>query len=125
MTPKREMIMSKLAGSNACVCALARMKLAGVPSRSARARAAAIIGSEMSMPMQRPFAPSRRATASVVLPVPQPTSSTRPPGSGGNRFDEQVFERLEHLVEQLLRFDPGASGGAVPKRRLLVVGLCA
>jgi hypothetical protein len=42
-----------------------------------RARAASIIGSEMSMPTQCPFVPSRRATASVVLPVPQPLSSTR------------------------------------------------
>ena len=77
ITPKREMIMSKLAGSNAWICASAQMKLRRhAPSRSARARAAAIIGSEMSMPMQWPFAPSSRATASVVLPVPQPTSST-------------------------------------------------
>ena len=52
------------------------MNSAGVRSCPARARARAIIGSEMSMPMQRPAAPSVRATASVVLPVPQPTSST-------------------------------------------------
>ena len=38
-----------------------------------------------------------------------------------HRFDEQVFERLEHLVDQLLRLDPGASGGAVPQRDLLVI----
>ena len=77
MTPKREMTMSKLAGSKAWVCASARMKLAGSSSRSARARATAINGSEMSTPVQWPFAPSRRAAASVVLPVPQPTSRTR------------------------------------------------
>jgi hypothetical protein len=48
-----------------------------VPSRSARARAASMSGAEMSTPVQRPLAPSDRATASVVAPAPQPTSSTR------------------------------------------------
>jgi DNA-binding transcriptional MerR regulator len=38
-------------------------------------------------------------------------------------LDQQVFERSEHLVEHLLGFDPGASGVAVPKPRLLVIGL--
>jgi DNA-binding transcriptional MerR regulator len=67
---------SKLAGAKAWVCAFAQRKVAGVPSRSARARATASIGSEMSMPVLRPLPPSCRAMASVVLPVPQPTSST-------------------------------------------------
>ena len=87
----------------AYVCASATMKLAEAPSRSARARAAAIIGSEMSMPVQLPRAPRRRATATVVPPVPQPTSSTRPGRPGRDGVHEQVLDRLEHLVEQLLR----------------------
>ena len=41
-----------------------------------RARAAASIGSEMSTPTQGAVVPSRRAIATVVLPVPQPTSSS-------------------------------------------------
>jgi hypothetical protein len=76
MTPKREMTASKTADPNAWSSASAWMKDAGVPASSARARAALIIGSEISTPTQRPAGPSRRATATVVLPVPQPTSRT-------------------------------------------------
>src|SRR6185295_17718011 len=77
MTPKREVIRSKDAGSNAKSCASAQMNFAATFALAARARATSIIGAEMSMPVPRPFAPMRRAAASVVAPVPQPTSSTR------------------------------------------------
>jgi DNA-binding transcriptional MerR regulator len=49
------------------------------------------------MPTQRAFPPSRRATASVVLPVPQPTSSTpRASTAIGLRrlYGANVLERL-------------------------------
>jgi hypothetical protein len=71
---------------------------------------------------QRPFAPllrdGQRCPARTAADVEDAAS-----GSEGNRFDEQVFERLEHLVKRLLRFDLGVSGEAVPKRRLLIIGL--
>lgn len=65
-----------VAGANTCVCASEHTKLADTPSRSARARAATIIASERSIPRQLPSAPRRRSIATVVAPVPQPTSST-------------------------------------------------
>lgn len=77
ITPKRDMIMSKLAGSNAWVCASAQMNFAGTRSCSARTRAVSIICSEISTPTESPLAPSSLAMPRVVLPVPQPTSSTR------------------------------------------------
>src|SRR5262245_50023178 len=40
---------------------------------------------------------------------------------GSNLFDEEVFERLEDAVEEILRVDPGSTRDAVPPRRLLVV----
>jgi len=43
--------------------------------------------------------------------------------SEGNRVDEQVVEWLYSLVKRLLPCDSGASGEAVPQRRLLVSGL--
>jgi hypothetical protein len=90
MMPNRDTIRSKVAGSNAQVCALSQMKVAGVRSRSERARAAATSGSEMSTPTQvgtsrtegaASAAPSsvpfnRRAIAIVVAPAPHPTSRT-------------------------------------------------
>ena len=51
ITPKRDMMTSTLAGSNACSCASAQMKRAGEPSASARSAPCAIIGSEMSTPV--------------------------------------------------------------------------
>ncbi len=41
----------------------------------------------------------------------------------GDGVDEQVFEWLEQPVERLLRFDPAASGAAVPKGDLFCIGL--
>ena len=58
------------------VCALGRMKVAGVGSRSARARTVAIIGSEMSMPMQWGVLAEEPRDCQLVLPVPQLTPST-------------------------------------------------
>ncbi|GAA2912730.1 hypothetical protein GCM10011428_29330 [Streptomyces violaceus] len=52
ITPKREMTVSKVPGSNVCSCASARTKEAGTPSRSARARAVSVNGPEMSTPTQ-------------------------------------------------------------------------
>ena len=112
--------MSKLAGSNACVCASAQMKRGGVLSRAARACASAIIGSEMSMPTrgavraEQPRDGERRAARAAA----DVEHALRPSRDDG--LDEQVLERLEQPVEQLLRFDPGASGAAVPKGDLLV-----
>ena len=100
-----------------------RMNSAGVRSCSARARASAIIGSEMSMPRQRPVASSARATASVVLPVPQPTSSTKRGRRCGHGIDEQILEWGEESIEHLLRIHPGASCRAVPQRCLLARGV--
>ena len=65
------------------------------------------------MPTQRPSAPSARATASVVLPVPQPTSRTSVP-TQRHGLDEQILEWGEQSIEHVLRIHPGASGSAVP-----------
>ncbi len=63
--------------SNACVSASAVTNVATTCSRAARARAAATIASEMSTPRQFAAPSSRFATATVVPPVPQPTSKIR------------------------------------------------
>ena len=76
ITPKRDTMASTLAGSNGCSCASALTNSAATPARSARLRAAASIGAETSTPTHRLPGPSRPAMASVVAPVPQPTSST-------------------------------------------------
>ena len=91
-------------------------------SRAARARAAAIIGSEMSTPVQRPLGPRRRATATVVLPVPQPTSSTWPACAMQTASTSRSSNGLYNWSSKRLRFDPRVSGGAVPTRRLRVTG---
>src|SRR6185437_312025 len=65
-------------GANAYVCASPERKRAATPSFCASDRATSIIGSEISNPTHSAFGPSRRAAASVVSPVPQPTSSRRP-----------------------------------------------
>ncbi len=80
ITPRRETMVSNPAGAKAWVCASAHTKRACEPARSARARAASIIGAEMSMPTHSPASPDGLASASVTAPVPQPTSSTRPRG---------------------------------------------
>jgi hypothetical protein len=95
MTPKRETIMSTLAGTNAWDCASARMNSAVVPSRSARARAAAISGSEISMPMgatarSEQACDGKRGAARAAADVEHDST-----GSRGHRLDEQLFERLE------------------------------
>ena len=72
------------------------------PSRSARRRAASIIGPEMSMPVGTPPG-ARRAAAIVVAPVPHPTSSTVASGAGTGGVEERRRERGEHLVVAGLR----------------------
>lgn len=83
ITPKRETTASKAPASKAWSCASARTNETGTSSRSARAPAASSIGPEMSTPTHVPAGPSRRARATVVPPVPQPTSSTLPPRPSG------------------------------------------
>ena len=80
ITPKREMTMSKPAGSSDSTCASpCRNVTLARPAASASARARASIGPDRSRPSAWPGATSR-AAASVVPPQPQPTSSTFPPG---------------------------------------------
>lgn len=74
ITPKRDTIPSKRGASKIWSCASARMKRAA--ASAPRKRATSIIGAEMSTPMHCDAGPSCRAIASVVAPVPQPTSST-------------------------------------------------
>ena len=75
ITPSRETIRSKLAGSKSKVWASPKTKSIGTPAALARSRAARSSGSEMSAPTVRASGPSSRARASVVKPAPQPTSS--------------------------------------------------
>ena len=109
MTPKREMITSKLLGSNGYVCAFARTKTAGMPSRSERAWAAVIIGSEMSMPrsdlLVRAIARQPTLRSRSAADIKDPASR-----SAGNGVDEQAFERFEHVFEKFLRVDPTLAG---------------
>ncbi len=126
ITPKRETIRSKRAGSNGYTCALAQMNSAGAPSRSARALATAISGSEMSTPctvgrgFSRAWA-SRHGEgccAGAASHVEHGAARFR-----GYRMDDQILERLVYLVEQFLVLDPGLPGRTVPHSRLLVVGV--
>ena len=116
ITPKREMIMSKLAGSKACRCASAQMKLRrrALPLRRGPARRA-IIGAEMSMPTQRPVRaePPRDGERRAARAAADVEHALR--AVARDRIDQQVLERLEQPVEHLLRVDPGVSGAAVPK----------
>ena len=76
MTPKRDVRRSNASGSNGCVPASAHTKRGAGVSPAARSRATSIMGAERSTPVHVADAPSRRASAMVVAPVPQPTSST-------------------------------------------------
>ena len=108
------MIMSKLAGSNACTCALAQMKLAGMLSCAARAVDADGAALRPEQPRD-----GERCGACAAADIEHPAW-----GSGANRFDEQFFERFEHSVEQLVHLDPGAPSETVPKPRLLISLVC-
>ena len=56
-----------------------------MPSRAARSRPRASISAEMSTPTACPPGPARDTSSSVVLPVPQPRSTTLRPGSNSRR----------------------------------------
>ncbi len=115
ITPNRETIRSKLS-SNRCTCASAtRNRVVSVSF------AAAIIGSEMSTPT--PSAPVLAAIALITLPVPQPDVEHPPRPFRPGGLDEQVLERLEHLVEDIREADPALSSSAVPHRGLFAVHL--
>jgi DNA-binding transcriptional MerR regulator len=43
-------------------------------------------------------------------------------GAGGETLDEELLEGLQHLIERGLCIEPGASGWAVPQRR--VIDIC-
>ena len=58
--------------------------------RVARARASQVerVGTEMSAPTTEPVGPTRRPAAIVVLPPPQPTSSTCSPGASASDVEK-------------------------------------
>ena len=75
ITPNRE-ATTRGPGPKSWRCASAATKGTSRPARDTRSRAAVSMGSETSTPVTAVPAPSRRASARVVAPVPHPTSST-------------------------------------------------
>src|SRR4051812_18330424 len=76
MTPKRDVRTSNASASKGWVPASAHTNRGCGDSPAARRRARSIMGAERSTPVHVADGPSRRASAMVVEPVPQPTSST-------------------------------------------------
>ena len=58
--------------------------------------------------------------AGTAADVQDPTRDRAVPRES---LDEEVLKGLEHLIERRLGIDPGASGRAIPQRRLIVIGL--
>lgn len=96
MTPKREATCVKCAGGKACALASASMKRARDFAVAARAVATPSMGFEMSAPSTSPDGPTISASFRVVVPHPQPMSSTR---AGRNiREGEKASEILPRLA---------------------------
>ena len=81
MTPMRENATSKLPGVKAWVSTSADSNAIGRSVSAACSRASASSVSEKSIPVTEPVGMMRRAISKVVVPVPQPRSSTRWPGA--------------------------------------------
>ena len=69
------------------------------PAAAARSRASAACGSDSVMPVT--WTPCSRAAWIAKLPQPQPTSSTRSPGSSASFAADQLELRLLRLLERL------------------------
>ncbi|OLL79171.1 hypothetical protein Ae168Ps1_1577c [Pseudonocardia sp. Ae168_Ps1] len=80
MTPLRLPTTSNAPSPSSSVWASATAKVAGSPDAAARSRAIASIAADMSTPCACPSGAAADAASRVVVPAPQPTSSTRSPG---------------------------------------------
>src|SRR5476649_1518928 len=79
MTPNRE-VTTSYSGLKEWFDASASTNCAGFDAALARARATPSIGAEISRPVTAPCGPAASANAKVVVPQPQPMSSTFSPG---------------------------------------------
>ena len=80
IVPNREYAPSNSSPSEAEPASTAAKRMLVTPAAVARRVAADTIASEMSMPIASPSGATRRASSTVVVPGPQPMSSTRHPG---------------------------------------------